>query len=257
MNGLIAAKIVGAEIFNSVKDRFKTTVVERWSKYRAEQFFESFIRTLAYYDLKLADEASVKKQLDILFDDEIRTEVLFDAYRKVAFAASKTIGPRIIGILVGRLVHHGRHANQGEEKILMAAELLNDSDFESFEIFFKNVLKSEREWPPKYYVRRLDDKGYELELESSRFDSGWNYGQEGLMTPIDLDEKFGTWALKIQSVGLLKGSVHESETHERVSEIDFVSTHVKRERKFLVTLPAECFDLFKLACEAKNILATE
>lgn len=263
MSALIAAKFAGVEVFNSVKDRFKTAVIERWSKYRAEQFFHSFVQALAHYDLKLADEEFVRTQLDKLFDDKVKTEVLYDAYRQVAFAASKTVGPQIIGILVARLVHFRRRANDHEEKIMMAAELLNDGEFENFGIFFKDVLESEeclrkREFVKKrkYDVWKTEKDGYEIELESKRFDSSSRYSTN-FTTAIDLDKRFGTWALKLQSIGLLKASVQETQSSHRVSHIEYSTNEIEREQKSLVILPLECHELFTLVCEAKTILATE
>jgi hypothetical protein len=259
MTALVASKFVGIEVFNSVKDRFKTAVIERWSKHRAEQFFHSFVQTLAHYDLKLVDETFVKAQLDSLFSDELKTEVLYDAYRQVAFAASKTVGPRIIGILVARLVHFRRLANDGEEKILIAAESLNDDEFEKFEIFFKDVLESEeqlrkREFEKrrKYNVWKHEENGYEIDLGSKKFDD-----YTSVTMSVDLDRQFGTWALKLQSVGLLKASVHETQKQERINHIEFFTNDVSREQKSLIILPPECDELFKLVCEAKNILAAE
>jgi|SRR5665213_612453 len=255
--------IVGKEILKFVGDRFKTAVIEKWTKYRAEQFFNSFVRALACYDLNLADEAFIKQKLEDLFEDEIRTEVLYDAYRQVAFAASKKIGPRIIGILVARLVHFKRHANDSEEKILMAAELLNDGEFENFGIFFKDVLESEEclrkrefEKKRKYDVWKSEKEDYEIELESQRSDSSSRFPAH-FTTTIDLDRQFGTWALKLQSIGLLKASVQETQSQKRISHIEFSENEIRREQKSLVILPPECHELFTLVCEAKNILATE
>ncbi|SRR6266568_2228478 len=263
ITGLIPAKFVGTEVLKVVKARFKTAVIEKWSKHRAEQFFDSFVQALACYDLNLADETFVKRKLEGLFGDEIRTEVLYDAYRQVAFTASKNIGPRIIGILVARLVHFGRRANEHEEKILMAAEQLNDGEFENFGVFFQSVLDSEeflrkREFGKEreYDVWKQKDGNFEITLDSKKTDSSSRF-PASFSTAIDLDKRFGTWALKLQSIGLLKASVRETQTQERVSHIEFFTNEIKREQESLVILPPECQELFKLVSEAKNILGTK
>jgi uncharacterized protein YutD len=261
MTALIATKFVGEEILDVVKDRFKTAVIEKWTRYRAEQFFNSLVRALAYYDLNLADASFVKEKLEGLFDDEIRTEVFYDAYRQVAFTASKIIGPRIIGILVARLIHFRRRANEREEKILMAAEQLNDGEFDNFQIFFRDVLESaeclakrEFEKKRKYDAWQRKDDGYEIELGSN---SSGSSRETRFTLSIDLDRVFGTWAMKLKSIGLFKDVVQETQSNERIDHVEFYTNEVTREQKFFIILPAECHELFKLVCEAKTFLTTE
>src|SRR5258708_5816337 len=72
-------------------------VVQRWARYRAEQFIEAFVESLRSeyrYDNEMT---YVDVRLDAILGDETKSEVLFYAYRRVCFTKSKTLGPRIIG----------------------------------------------------------------------------------------------------------------------------------------------------------------
>ena len=48
-------------------------------------------------------------------DDGYATEVLLDAYRRVALSHSKTIGTRVVALLTARLLIEKRDANSAEE----------------------------------------------------------------------------------------------------------------------------------------------
>lgn len=50
----------------------------------------------------------------------------------MALSASREIGPKVIGMLVARILLQDRDATDGEEQIFEAAESMNDRDFDRF-----------------------------------------------------------------------------------------------------------------------------
>src|SRR5258708_35858215 len=74
----------------------------------------------------------VDERLTAILEDEAKSEVLFEAYRRVCLSTSKRLGPRIVGLLTGRLVLEGRMADDTEERIFAAAESLSDAELIEF-----------------------------------------------------------------------------------------------------------------------------
>ena len=96
LTGHLAGKLV-----DRVSRSFRTNVIERWSKRRANNFFQQFCREV---EIELAGGRSEELEtlLDKMLQDEHSTELLFDAYRRVSLSRSKAIGPRVIGILTAK-----------------------------------------------------------------------------------------------------------------------------------------------------------
>ncbi|HAO80199.1 MAG TPA: hypothetical protein DCQ92_14770, partial [Verrucomicrobia subdivision 3 bacterium] len=108
-----------------MKEKFTSAVIERWTRFRAEKFFEAFVEVLSEEMKDGIESPDVDKALETLLKDEVKSEVLYDAYRRVCFSTSKTIGPKVIGLLTGYLVFEGRMASEGEERAFQAAESLS------------------------------------------------------------------------------------------------------------------------------------
>lgn len=202
VSGYVAEKII-----DRVTKSFKINVIERWTKARAEKFFNEFCREI---ELELAGHQS--DELDILLEkileDETRSEVLFNAYRHVCFSRSKNLGPRIIGVLTAQLVIEGRLADEAEDNIFMAAENLLDNELLEFAEFTKKY-KSQAE-DEKIEDVSFDDHGnLAIEWFSERIDSNWNRDTNLSLAPLDLVECLGKWALKIKSLGIISDDLKE------------------------------------------------
>ncbi|MFM9709894.1 hypothetical protein, partial [Streptomyces galilaeus] len=78
---------------------FGKSVIEKWTRYRAERFFEAFVETIGIELVDGVETPETDRQLAEILADDFKTETLYDAYRRVCFSKSKTIGPRIIGLL--------------------------------------------------------------------------------------------------------------------------------------------------------------
>lgn len=172
-------------------------VIERWTRKRAVEFYRTFCAKL------LADNPSgmqLEEMLDELLQDEARSEVVFEAYRLVCLAKSKTIGPRIIAVLVAQIVQRDGIPDDEEEALLAAAELLSDDDLLSF----ANKL-SKLPRPNKW-------GDTEITLDIRQIDSNHSAGHTEIAQG-SLGQHFGPWAERLKSLGFLTESVAERTFH--------------------------------------------
>lgn len=208
MSEVLLAK-AAASLLSLLKKRFTATVIERWSTYRAERFFESFVVEVER-ELILGDSSDkLVEQLDRLLRDDRSSETLFDAYRRVALSRSRDYGPRIIAILTAQLIAQQRRATVAEERLFDVAENLNDSELVDCVEFLETHL--ERAKADDADVS-LDNSGLRVNAGSDERDSNWL--QLGLdRSPLDLDDWFGPWAIKLRNLGVLREVVKEESWH--------------------------------------------
>ena len=196
-------------LLSLVKKRFTATVIERWSTYRAERFFESLVVEVERELVSGGAADQLVERLDRLLQDDRSSAVLFDAYRRVALSRSRDYGPRIVAILTAQLIVQQRSATSAEERLFDVAENLNDSELVGFVEFLERHL--ERAKAADDYVC-LDESGLRVEAGSDERDSSWP--QLGLdRSPLDLDDWFGTWAIKLRNLGMLREIVKEESWH--------------------------------------------
>jgi hypothetical protein len=244
MGAFIVDYAIG-KVIDGALGTFKTQVVERWSRHRAENFFDAFCSKVAQ-DRGIQDAGELRSDLNKVLADDVGSEILFDAYRRVTLTRSKTFGPRIIGVLTARLVGEGRTANPGEENVLASAESLTDDEFRGFQEFMKSdhIVKADG-YNPKpttaLVVRWCDET----------FDSNWKNDHPVSVAPLDLSESLGPWAAKLKTHDLIGDDVRErqyeySEDSERHVDQDGVG----REISWWLHFNPSCFLLLDLTAIA-------
>jgi hypothetical protein len=209
----LAISVVGKTLATSIAKKFGGSVIERWTRRRRETFFQSFAEALAIEFSTGVQTEDVDKRLAELLADDTKSEVLFDAYRRVCFSKSKTLGPRIIGLLTGQLVHEGRMANYEEECIFEAAELLSDGDFVGFmKSYQEHRKKAEGITDPNAEHRMLGDsiiiRWSTESSDSAPFMS--KFGNELDIGPFPWEEALGRWAVKLKASGLMEERVSQN-----------------------------------------------
>jgi hypothetical protein len=130
------AKDVGVDL---LIDKFKTQVISRWSKHRAEVFLAQLVDEVRKQGDEKFDSANLTDLLEKLAGGDAETSLLFDSYRRVALCASKDIGPMVIGVLTAVILRRDSKATDDEEQMFMAAESLNDRDFIEFIEWFERA----------------------------------------------------------------------------------------------------------------------
>jgi hypothetical protein len=220
MSLTIACSAAGKSVATTVAKKFGGAVIERWTRYRAERFFEGFVDAVGLELATGAQTEELDRRLAEILSDDTRSEVLFDAYRRVCFSKSKTLGPRIIGLLSGRLVHEGRMASRTEEEVFAAAETLSDADFIEFmKGYEKHRKKAEGVLDRKAEHSMLGESVIVRWLDE-RFD-------DCELGPFPWEDALGRWAASLSHLGLLEVRLQQrvnpsqrSAVHEDWSEMD-------------------------------------
>lgn len=205
---------VKGQLIDRVVGGFRTHVIERWTKRRAETFFKQFCLTVSA-DSESTDPDQLDEMLDRLLRDETCSEILFDAYRSVCFSRSKEMGPKIIAILAAELVLKRRRANLEEDELFWAAENLDDEELREFAAFFDKEHERAQQPPekPSRYssTATLGENGNAVRIcwYKEQFDSNTRTSDPVSVAPMNLTENVGSWAEKLRSRGILTDDVKE------------------------------------------------
>lgn len=176
------------KLLDAVGVGFRTNVIERWSRHRAEQFFRTFCEEVARRD-QPESEQDLHQSLNQILEDEECSEVLFDAYRRVAMSRSKSVGPRIVALLTAEIVGERRTATDDEDVLFAAAEQLTDDDLDQFVAF----IAKERSRGGRLATR---ETGTSLEIPwgEHQFDSAWKSSRPESVSSPNLGEELGVGA---------------------------------------------------------------
>lgn len=189
-----------------ILESFKKNVIERWSKWRAEKFLETFYKEFSLL-LNSPDTKKLNSTLDSILQNEARSEVLFEAYRRVCLSKSKNIGPRIIGFITAKIMHEERMAYESEEIMLSAAENLNDDELIEFKDFiFRHKKKADAKDSEVFF-----DNCGNLKILWNREvqDSNWPRDKEISISPLNLTSDVGGWAAKLKDLGIILDETRE------------------------------------------------
>jgi hypothetical protein len=213
-------------------------VIARWSRKRAEEFFDEFCAQISIATAERTSQA-LEYALDRIIADEICSEVLFDAYRRVTLARSKLLGPRIIAILTAELVLATRLANDAEDAMFAAAEGLTDDEL----LAFAHFVRAEQQRNPP------DPESGSLKIvwNKERIDSYFAQISNVPTGPLDLNSALGRWAAKLWAYGIVRHDVLE--THQQYyadPTRDRLTDRSVREIEWLVEVPHQYFKLVEL-----------
>lgn len=175
----------------------KTHVIERWSRYRAQTFFEAFCTAIV--DVSATDD-ELREKLDELMSDDARSQVVFEAYRSVCLSKSRSIGPRVIAFLTAEIVLSDSNASEDDEQIFAAAETLSDSEFEDLHAFVHTELGK---------VKSPPSSGEWFHVEIRKEADSSSSGYLSYIAPLDYALYVGRWGIKLKQLGLLDDEVQE------------------------------------------------
>jgi len=236
---------VAGKVVDYTTRHFQVQIIERWSKYRAKQFFDEFCTEV---ELELGGTHSEKlnDSLSKLLADDAGSEALFDAYRRVTLAKSKIIGPRLIGIITAELVLQRRMANEFEDILLTAAENLTDEEMIGYSSFCREQLTLADD--PKNEDVTFDEKGgLRIKWCDEQFDSNWKSKEPVSISPIDLGECLGRWASRLKEYGVISADIREcSWEYEEDSERHIDSNGTIREISWWIYIPKPFFRLAEI-----------
>ena len=206
ISSLFAGHVAG-KLIDRIGASFRTHVIERWSKRRAQVFFAQFCDEVAV-ELSGAQSDSLEELLSEMLKDEACSELLFDSYRRVSLSRSKTLGPRVIGILSAQLALERRDPTVPEEVMMDACERLTDKELLDFAAFIDEHRQRARNLD--HEDDESSDMGrLELEWAKEEIDSNWNRDFDVSIAPLNLNECLGAWATKLRDLGILSDDVKE------------------------------------------------
>ncbi|MBR9702443.1 hypothetical protein GOV10_00260, partial [Candidatus Woesearchaeota archaeon] len=180
------------------------------TRYRADKFFEGFVESLSEELETGVKSNKADETLEAILDDDKKSEVLFDSYRSVCFTKSKTLGPKIIGILTGYLIADGRSAQGDEEKVFRAAETLSDIELIELSKEFKKWAKKADTSKDKKKDAQWVGNSIVIPWHEEVRDSAWPHSREAEIdvSPLNFEEVFGEyWAAHAERLGLLSGRI--------------------------------------------------
>ncbi|MDB2687156.1 hypothetical protein N9Y42_08070 [Mariniblastus sp.] len=214
VSSLTTGHITG-KLIDYVSAAFRVNVIERWSKRRAAHFFQQFCDEV---EVELAGGQSehLETLLDQMLEDEHATELLFDAYRRVSLSRSKTIGPRLIGVLTAQLALEQRYPSGREEAILFAAEELDDDELLAFSSFV-------RETRDQLANESNDDVTVDRTIVSIKwmtesFESTWSMPSDISISPLNLYDSHGSWAVKMSMKDIMRTDITERTEYLEIGE---------------------------------------
>lgn len=234
-----------------VVSRFHTDVVQRWTRHRAEVFFQAFCQEVSV-GLLSHNKENVDVLLDMILESDARSEVMFDSYRRVCLSRSKDLGPRIIGLLTAKLVVAERQASHVEEMIFMAAEQLNDEELLRFASFYEGK-KTLAESNEKNGNASFDERGnLDIKWRVEQIKSNLNRGGNISLAPLNLANSLGSWASKLKPLGFVADDVKERQWQYGGQVDEAVSV---REVSWWVSMPSMSAELvdFIRRCSPEKI----
>lgn len=249
---LISGYFIGKAV-DIVLEQTYGALIHRWSSYRAKQYFQSFLAAIAEESSKTGVSIGLTDLLQKCDSNDEISSVLFDAYRRVALCTSREIGPRIIGILTAQIVLNERSADEYEERIFMAAESLSDSEFLDFEVTLESWLAKLSE-PTDDVVSRnglLVVKQHSEQLDSN------SQNREADMSPINLAEALGLWALKLKNTGILwERNTERTWSYREDSERKIFEDGSVRESTWYIEMPLQYLPMAQLIAKVRSMLET-
>ena len=192
------------------------------------------------------DTERVNSMLQEMIEDEIKSEILFDAYRRVSLSRSKRIGPRVIGLITARLVIAGQAASDEEDNMLLASENLTDDELTEFAHFVKEHKEYASDEKHKDVVF---NKNGDLQNRwcKEQFDSNWPQGTDASLAPLDLGESLGRWAAKLKTYGIIVDDVKERQwAYQEDSERHIDESGTVREVSWWIYVPKAYFGFAEL-----------
>lgn len=98
LSSLLVGHAAG-KLLDKFGSSFRAHVVDRWSRRRAQEFLGEFCEEVSRQRGGITSDA-LDELLTKMVEDEICSEILFDAYRRVALSKSRALGPRVIALLM-------------------------------------------------------------------------------------------------------------------------------------------------------------
>jgi hypothetical protein len=189
VGGLAGKKIAGDFIKQMGKG-----AIGYWTDYRAKGFVDGFVTAVG----EGRTEAELAPLLTGIIKNKRQSELLFEGYRHVALSKSREVGPRAVGLLTAQIIHRATHSTNYEESWFLVFESLSDTELLLAADFLADVFAKSRVPENK----EITLKGNDLIIEWAEDKSSRNEGMD--VSPLDFYESIGSWAGKLNNLGILR-----------------------------------------------------
>ncbi|MFZ6712262.1 hypothetical protein [Undibacterium sp. TC9W] len=181
--------LVAHEILSSFIESFKEKINEKLTSHRANSYFQMLIQEYQREREQKHDSANLNEALNNIVNNPKYSELFFETYRKVLFAASKDIGPRIIGLLVADITSNDRVTSEDDELIFILASNCSDSDMAAGYRYFCECSTS--------------SDGVKYKLIREVMANALRNGRRIDTSQINLTREVGVWAFQFKNAGFL------------------------------------------------------
>jgi hypothetical protein len=232
---------IGKKLASKLFDKFSSKVVERWSKYRRDMFFEAFCHEMEIELQQKYPSVAVEDTLQTILDDENKSEALFEAYRQVSLSKSKKIGPRIIGLLTAQIFVQDNVADADEELLFEIAEKSSDADLIGFANFYDEQLEHSKNSNKKIYnVTKKKNGNLEIVVGEESLDSTWDRNSDINLGSLNLRADYGAWALRFKNLGVLVEEIRDKTiSYEEDSERHIDEPGTLRTIRWVIIVPGQ------------------
>jgi hypothetical protein len=122
----------------------KEYVNDKWANYRARQLVATLAEELKKDPTTGDTSRPIQTALQDLLAPERNQELLFEACRAATFAASKELGPRIIGMVLAPYLFRAGNPSNADDVMVIAAKELSDLELRQCSVLFKEALEQFR-----------------------------------------------------------------------------------------------------------------
>lgn len=193
------------KLLDGISDLFRIHVIERWSRFRAQQFLGQLCIEVEK-EMKGEHSDNLEQVIGKILQDECATEALFDAYRRVVLSRSKTLGPRAIAVLTARIMVEQRVADSTEETMMDILESLYDEQLQELSEFIHDHTEKALDGA-NLDVLRSKNGDIKIAWSKEQLDSNWDSAYAVSVSPLNLTVSLGAWASKAESFGILSTEV--------------------------------------------------
>jgi hypothetical protein len=188
------AKFANDTLVGMMCEGVVTNVISAMAQLRARVFFESFLKALRLNPPGQPGGEETLRKLDDLIQGSYGRDIIYEACRRVSLCRSKLFGPRIIGVLAGKLLLEAREADEVEESIYAVATELSDEDMLSF-------LAQYEVWKGEHFK-----EGRSAALTVPFDEHSIGVGRAGSIdfSSINFREHFGNWGRVLSSHGFIE-----------------------------------------------------
>lgn len=167
-------------------------------EYRSEKFLDVFYDEMKREINEREQNGDADVTLKNILESEKVKECVFESFRSVFISKSRTLSPVCLAFLSAKIVAQGRSPELAETMAFEAIELMSDGELKEFHKTFKDTITSPNLSNNSAGTPR-NEAGQIVIYDCIENASGESID----ISQFNLDVLYGSWARKLQTVGLM------------------------------------------------------